>query len=399
LARKDSAVNGLFSRLAFRHFGPNRLDPSPEPPPLYRVASGRAAGLRAGVRQDCPREPGVYGMVDDDGDLVYVGKAKSLRARLLSYFRPASRDAKAGRILEQTRAVVWEPAPSEFAALLRELELIRRWQPRFNVQGRPNRWRHSYVCLGRRPAPYAFLTSRPPAGVFAAFGPVQAGRRAGEAVRRLNDYFRLRDCPQSQAMAFADQGELFPADRQAGCLRLAIATCLGPCAGACTRADYLRQVRAAQAYLSGADAGPLEALEREMTKAAAELVYERAAVLRDKLEALRWLSDQLGRLRQAREHSFVYPVAGHDGGEWWYLISHGRVAAAVPAPRDADGRRDAAAAVEAVYHERKAHGRLLAADEVDGVLLVAAWFRNHPEERSRVLEPDDALRRCRPAPG
>ncbi len=393
-------MNGLFSRLAFHHFGPNRLDPSPEPPPLYRVASRRVAGLRAGVRLDCPREPGVYGMVDADGELVYVGKAKSLRARLLSYFRPASRDAKAGRILEHTRCIVWEPQPSEFAALLRELELIRRWLPRYNVQGRPNRWRHRYVCLGRRPAPYAFLAARPPGTAFACFGPVPAGRQAQEAVRRVNDWFRLRDCPQSQEMAFADEGELFPVARAAGCLRLGIETCLGPCAGACTRTDYLRQVRAAQAFLAGISAGPLEALERQMTEAAAALRFERAAALRDRLEPLRWLRDHLERLKAAREqHSFVYPVAGHDGRDLWYLIHHGRVAAAVPAPQNDAEHCRAAAAVEEVFQGQNARGRLLAIEEVDQVLLVAAWFRKRPEERARTLTPDNAARVCRQAAG
>src|SRR5262249_38389065 len=155
------------------------------------------------------------GMVDANDELIYVGKAKCLRARLLSYFRRGSRDAKAGRIVEQARRIAWEVLPSEFAALLRELELIRRWQPRCNVQGRPGRRRYVYVCLGRRPAPYLFLAAHPPGTAMAAFGPVPAGRRAREAVRRLNDWFRLRDCPQAQEMVFAEEVELFPIARPA----------------------------------------------------------------------------------------------------------------------------------------------------------------------------------------
>src|SRR5262249_23946259 len=142
--------------------------------------------------------------------LIYVGKAKSLRARLLCYFRPQSRDPKAGRIIADTRLIAWEPAPTEFSALLRELELIRRWQPRFNVQGQPRRRRRVLVCLGRGPAPYAFLGPHATKSVLAAFGPVPAGPRAREAVRRVNDWFRLRDCPQAQEMRFSDQQELFP---------------------------------------------------------------------------------------------------------------------------------------------------------------------------------------------
>ncbi|HZT80300.1 MAG TPA: UvrB/UvrC motif-containing protein [Gemmataceae bacterium] len=387
-------MDELFSCRAFAGFGPNRLEPGP-PPPLFRARGSRPAALRRRIRQHCPRAPGVYGMIDANGALVYVGKAKCLRARLLSYFRKKSRDPKAGRIVEQARAVVWEESACEFAALLRELELIRRWQPRFNVQGQPKRCGRRYVCLGRRPAPHAFLAPQPPAGVTACFGPVPAGRKAGEAVRRLNDLFRLRDCPRAQVMVFADQQELFAQPRAAGCLRHEIGTCLGPCAAVCTQADYAAQVRAARAFLEGKDAGPLEALERDMTAAAAALEYERAADLRDRAAVLRWLLKEVGRVRAARQrHSFVYPVAGADGTERWYLIRHGRVTAAAAAPRDAETARAAAALVEAAARGGAAEPGPPAPEEVDGVLLVAAWFRRHPEERARVLTWDEARARC-----
>ena len=130
-------MEGLFPCRAFVDFGPNSLGPGSEPAPLESIAAGRSAILRARLREQCPRRPGVYGMLTDKQELIYIGKAKSLRARLLSYFRPKSRDPKAGRILKHTSTIVWEYAASEFAALLRELELIRRWRPRFNVQGQP----------------------------------------------------------------------------------------------------------------------------------------------------------------------------------------------------------------------------------------------------------------------
>jgi hypothetical protein len=92
-------------------------------------------------------------------------------------------------------------------------------------------------------------------------------------------------------------------------------------------------------------------------------------------------------------------VPGAGGRDVWYLIHHGRVARALPAPADRAGRHEAAAAAEAVYFAWEARGRLLAADEVDGVLLVAGWFRRHPEERERTLAPEAALALCREAAG
>jgi excinuclease ABC subunit C len=389
-------MDGLFSCRAFTGFGPSSVGANRDPPALWKVEGRRAGQLRRQLRELCPRRPGVYGMLNADTELIYVGKAKSLRARLLSYFRPKSRDAKAGRIARQTRTIAWEPAPSEFAALLRELELIRRWQPRFNVQGQPRRHRRTYICLGRWPAPYLFLARRPSATILAHFGPVFAGRRTSEAVRRLNDRFGLRDCPQSQEMIFAEEAELFPVLRAPGCLRHEIGTCLGPCVGACSRTAYLERVRAVQAFLDGTDISLLSALATEMAAASAGLAFERAAALRDQLDVLRRLHTQLERVRRARaEHSFIYPVRGPDRDEFWYLIHHGRVIIALPRPRTALEFHSVAERIEEVFAQDETWTGPPASEVIDSVLLVAAWFRRHPEERDRVLNPCDILAACR----
>ena len=121
--------------------------------------------------------------------------------------------------------------------------------------------------------------------------------------------------------------------------------------------------------------------------------FERAAALRDKWTVLHWLSGHLERLRQACRRSCVYPAAGRDGArDYWYLIRHGQVRAVVPAPRDAVGRTAAAAALAAVY--RNAATGPPGPDEIDGVLLVAAWFRRYPAETEKTLEPAAALAAC-----
>lgn len=337
--------------------------------------------------REFPQTPGVYLMKDGRGRVIYVGKAKNLRARLLSYFRPNSRDAKAGHILKETRTLAWEIAPSEFAALLRELELIQRWQPRFNVQGQPRYRRRVYVCVGRRPAATIFLSRQPPRTAFAHFGPVPSGMQAGEAVRRLNDWFRLRDCAQSQTMTFADQPELFALPLTPGCIRHEIGTCLGPCAAVCSREEYAAQVRAVLSFLRGEEDAPLTAIEREMSAASASLEFERAAALRDKLETLTWLCDQLRRVREASRHSFVYPVRGHEETELWYLIRGGRVGAVVPAPQDEASWCAAAKMLEAVYAGAEKTAGPPGLSEIDCVLLVDSWFRRHPEEQQRTIAP------------
>jgi len=371
--------------------GPHALCPQAKRS-VFGVTGGRAK-LRTQVRTLCPRKPGIYAMIDARQQIIYVGKAKSLRTRLLGYFRVRGRDAKAGRIVARTRTLLWETCANEFAALLRELELIQRWRPRFNVVGLP-RWRnYVWVCVGRQPAHYAFL-SRRLRGQVQAFGPVPAGPRAREAVRRLNNLFGLRDCPQSQHLFFSEQGELFPMLHTPGCLRYEIATCLGPCVGACTRSQYEKQLLSLRAFLDGNDSQVLVTLEHEMTAAAAEHRYEKAGAIRDRLSALQWLHARLEQMRRIRaDGSFIYAARGKPV-DYWYLILAGRTVASLPAPGDTRSFKEAAARIEATYIKSNGHPGLADYENFEGVLLVDAWFRKYPQERKRIMTPEQAIAIC-----
>jgi excinuclease ABC subunit C len=342
------------------------------------------------VRLLAPNRPGVYGMLDGDEQLIYVGKAKNLRTRLHCYFRKKGRPPKAGKIVAQAKSIVWEVVPSEFASLLRELELIRRWRPRWNVQGQPLRRRLTFICLGRAPAPYLFLSRKISPRVQAAFGPITASRNAQEAVRRLNDRFKLRDCPQAQEMIFPDQAELFPGERPAGCLRMEIGTCLGPCTGTCTRRSYQQQARRARDFLTGKDLTPLDQMRAEMEAAAGAEQFERAAALRDHWTNLSWLADRLARVRKAQQElSFIYPVVGFDGSATaWYLIHGARTVDVIEAPRDKATRKIALGKIDALYRGRS--DLLDTYEHADGMMIVMQWFRKHPHERQRCFTPQQA---------
>ena len=153
-------------------------------------------------------------------------------------------------------------------------------------------------------------------------------------------------------------------------------------------------VRAARAFLAGKNRSPLEMLERDMKAASKALQFERAAELRDRLDTLTWLHSRLERMRKVQQECFVYPIRGHEGDDLWYLIRSGRVAVALPAPQDAEQAQAAREVIEATYRHRTERFRRVVAEEMDVMLLVAAWFRRNPEERSRVLSPHEAMVTC-----
>ena len=385
-------MKGLIQPPPFPGFGPNRLDTGNKSPDIQRVEGQGPKYLAREVRGACPRVPGVYGMLDRDGELIYVGKAKSLRIRLLSYFRVKSRDPKAGRIIRRSRSILWEECSSEFGALLRELELIRRWRPRLNVQGVHGRRQPKYLCVGRPKAPGVFLSEIPPADTQACFGPLRGGYRVIEAVRQLNDLFKLRDCPQHQEMLFAERTEIPRLDLRPGCIRYEIGTCLGPCVAACTRTDYSAQVRNAMAFMAGADLSPLDSLRVQMADASNAFAFEQAARLRDKIESLSWLRLRLDWLQNARkQQSFVYRVKCGVQKEAWYIIRSGHVMSAIELPLDKPGTAAAQQNLDQVFNTSTVVGAEVPSAEMDNVLLVAAWFRRYPDELKNTFTPEEAL--------
>jgi excinuclease ABC subunit C len=333
-------------------------------------------------------------MIDDRGRIVYVGKAKNLRSRLLSYFRTNSRDPKAGKIIQHTRTLVWEQTGDELAALLRELELIQSLRPRFNVLGLPGLQSHHYICIGKSPAAYAYVSTNPTGKEQGIYGPLVKRYKSEEVVRRLNDWFKLRDCPQTVRMAFADQPELFPEYRAAKCMRFELQTCTGPCAGACSRKQYAVGVRGAKAFLDGRDRTMLKEVKELMERAASALEFEKATAMRDRLQAFEWLDARLTLLRQARnKNSFVYPLVGADGCERWYLIHRGQIRAACYAPIGEEAFRSTAELLSSVFVDRP-EAVVLAEGVVDSVLLVAAWFRKHAADRAKLIPKAAAFDLC-----
>jgi excinuclease ABC subunit C len=360
-------------------FGADPFNPH-EARPLEVVGGVCADELKKRVMESCPKVPGVYGMLDRKGSLIYVGKSKSLRSRLLSYFAASNAREKGGRIIEKSRAIQWETQPSEFAALVREQHLIRKFSPRWNVQGVPHRQRPVYLCLGRSPA-FFFLAAVPPPDCIGVEGPFLGAMRMRRAVDSLNKVFRLRDCSEKQLFHFAEQLQLFDLEHRPGCLRLEVGTCVGPCAAACTRSEYEQQVSAAESFLDGFNHEPLLVVREQMNQAVANRQYELAGRAHETIKTLEYLHRKLLMLARARRrYTFIYAAPGYDGCGAWYLIHCGEIADVVAAPRN---RREYDLLSERIAHwasvtsERltRGHGQY-----PHTLQLVASWFRKHRHE-------------------
>ena len=344
------------------------------------------ATMRAHVRTNAVDRPGVYRMISSDGEIVYVGKSKRLRSRLLSYFRCAFPEDKGARILRDAEQIEWEYQPSEFAALLQELRLIKRFRPRFNVSMKRDGRNYCFIKIVRGPAPKLVVVRGPgqdDSSIY--YGPFMGATGVADAVRELNDVLGLRDCANEQRMHFADQPELFTTfPRTPGCIRYEVRKCLGPCVGGCTVQEYDARLMLARAFLDGTDDGPIEQLRREMDGSSERLEYERAAVLRDKLKRLAALRGQFARLRFAVETlSFAYTVPGHDGDDRIYLIRRGRVRAETVMPRTPDDAASLAGLIGEVFAPVARESSQIPTHEIDELLLLSSWFRRFPEELER----------------
>lgn len=353
------------------------------PPP---TSDEQLAAMRAFVKDTATDRPAVYRMIAEDGEIVYVGKSKRVRSRLLSYFRCSFPEDKGARILRDATRIEWEYMPSEFAALLGELRLIKQFRPRFNVAMKNDGRNYCFIKVTRGGAAKLVVVRGPgPDDQSTYYGPFVGATSVGEAVRELNDVLGLRDCAADQKMHFADQPELFETmPRTPGCIRFEVRKCLGPCVGGCSIQQYDERVALARGFLDGVDDGPIERLRREMEVASERLEYERAASLRDKFKRLEALRGQFARLRFAVENlSFTYAVPGYEGDDRVYLIRRGRVRAELPSPRTANDATALMTMIGDVFTPGERVTGQIPTHEIDELLLLSSWFRRFPEELER----------------
>jgi excinuclease ABC subunit C len=237
------------------------------------LAVGRAVIARHAKL--APSSPGVYRMIDAKGDVLYVGKAKNIRKRIIAYTRPTGYDSRIERMIAATAALEFVSTATETEALLLEANLIKRLRPRFNVLLRDDKSFPYILITGDHWAPQILKHrgARTRDGNY--YGPFASVWAVNRTITALQRAFLLRSCSDG-----------FFESRTRPCLLYQIKRCSGPCTREIDFAEYGELVREANAFLSGKSQTVKALLATEMEKASTALDFERAAIYRDRLAAL-----------------------------------------------------------------------------------------------------------------
>ena len=229
----------------------------------------------------CTLAPGVYQMLDPEGTVIYVGKAKSLRKRIASYFRTAGeRSPKTRSMVAQIASIRVAVTETEAEALLLEANLIKRHRPRYNILLRDDK-SFPYIFVSNHPYPrLGFHRGARRKGV-RYFGPYPSAVAVRDTLNLLQKLFLVRQCEDSMF-----------AHRSRPCLQYQIGRCTAPCVGYVEPDEYAADVEASVRFLEGRSDQVIGDLVRRMETAAAELRFERAARLRDQIANLRQISEQ-----------------------------------------------------------------------------------------------------------
>ena len=271
-----------------------------EEAPAGTLAAGRAAIAR--FARVAPKAPGVYRMFDAKGDVLYVGKAKNIRKRVLNYARPTAYDARIARMIAATVSMEFVTTKTETEALLLEANLIKRLRPRFNVLLRDDKSFPYILITSDHWAPQILKHRGARTRPGRYYGPFASAGAVNRTINALQRAFLLRSCSDS-----------FFESRTRPCLLHQIKRCAAPCTREIDFAGYTELVREANEFLSGHSRTVQQELAQAMDQASESLDFEHAAIFRDRLAALSAIQSHQGINPRNVEEADVFAVH-QDGG-------------------------------------------------------------------------------------
>ena len=272
-------------------------DAQAEPGPI-----ARGAAVIKSFWQHAPLGPGVYRMIGDDGEVLYVGKARSIKKRILSYTTPERQSTRIARMISQTVSMVFVTTESEAEALLLEANFIKQLKPRYNVTLRDDKSFPYILITGGHEAPQIAKHRGARTGDGAYFGPFASATAVHRTLNALQRAFLLRTCSDS-----------FYANRTRPCLLYQIKRCSAPCTAEISLDGYAELVREARDFLSGRSRAIRQRLAREMTEASEAQEFEKAARLRDRISALSAIQGEQSVNPRSVPEADVFAIAEQAG--------------------------------------------------------------------------------------
>ncbi|MCF6370575.1 excinuclease ABC subunit UvrC [Rhizobium halophilum] len=262
----------------------------------------KGADLIAEFVKHLPNAPGVYRMLNAAGDVMYVGKARSLKKRVSNYAQGRVHSNRLSRMVRETTHMEFVTTRTETEALLLEANLIKRLRPRFNVLLRDDKSFPYIMITGDHRAPAIFKHRGARARKGDYFGPFASASAVGRTINSLQRAFLLRTCTDS----------VFET-RTRPCLLYQIKRCSGPCTHEISDEGYAELVREAKDFLSGKSQNVKATISRQMAEASEELDFERAAIYRDRLAALSHVQSHQGINPAGVDEADVFAIH-HEGG-------------------------------------------------------------------------------------
>lgn len=335
-----------------------------------------------------PNKPGVYRMFNKLGDVLYVGKAKSLKNRVTSYGRHGGHTNRIARMIRETASMEFVTTRSETEALLLEANLIKRLRPKFNVLLRDDKSFPYILVTGDHEAPGLFKHRGAQSKKGKYFGPFASAGAVTRTINSLQRAFLLRTCSDSVYES-----------RTRPCLLYQIKRCAGPCTGEISLENYSALVDEANDFLSGKSQAVQQSMARSMQEASSELDFERAALYRDRISALTNVQSHQGINPQGVEEADVFAIHQEGGtnciqvfffrtGQNWGNRSYFPRADSTLEPAEVLG-----AFLSQFYDDKPSPRLILLSHEIDDAQLLEEAFTLRAERKVTISAPQRGEKR------
>ena len=333
-----------------------------------------------------PQQPGVYLMKNAAGDIIYIGKAVNLRSRVRSYFhRSAQRDARTRRFVRDIADIEWIVVGSELEALVLENQLIKQYQPRYNVRLKDDKT-YPYIKIHwQDPFPKVTLTRRMEADGAKYYGPYASAWAVRQTLDVLRRVFPYLTCNRT-----------ITGQDERACLYYDIKRCAGPCIGAVNQEEYRNIVAGLARFLEGDTESVIAELEQEMHKAAQALQFERAALLRDQIAAARQIASQQQVVAQGmtNEDILAFAQEGDARCVQVFFVRRGKLLGRetffLEGSDDADVREALSSFIQQFYDNvAQPPAEVVLPQDLEEARIIQQWLSRKSGQQVRLHTPQD----------